>query len=1718
MGVPKFYRWLSERYPCLSQVIKEHQIPEFDNLYLDMNGIIHPCSHPNDDDPHFRITEAEIFKNVFNYIEVLFRIIKPKKNFFMAVDGCAPRAKMNQQRSRRFRTAKEAENNIRKAQMKGQVLPKEDRFDSNCITPGTEFMARLQNQLQYFVNMKISSDPLWQECTVYLSGHDVPGEGEHKIMDFIRYCKAQPGYDPNTRHCLYGLDADLIMLGLTSHEPHFALLREEVRFGKKSKRITKAEQQTFHLLHLSLLREYLEFEFGVLKEKINFDFDIEQIIDDWILLGFLVGNDFVPNLPNFHINHDALPYLFGVYKDFLLTSDGYLHNGGNINLHRLKKFFQFLSKFDLNNFEEKYEDSKWLESKRTGQMLKSSRKEDNRDYRYKNSDNDPLNSLATIASGDFDNELIKGVPKIEDLTDEEAFELEFKQYKRSYYIEKFKMPAVDEEDIQKICYEYVLALQWIAHYYFNGLQSWSWYYPYHYSPFISDVANFNIEELHFDMGNPFKPFEQLLAVLPSASRKLLPRAFQTLMIMDTSPIIDYYPPDFQTDLNGKQQEWEAVVLIPFIDENRLLNAMERHYESLTDEEKFRNNFGRCLKYEYNSTLTFSYPSSYPGVFEDIRRCKVKKDTLDRTHFHLHPKYLKKGLMEGTKLDVYFPGFPTMRHLKHTTYLKKAGVRVFQYNSRSENMIVKVKEFESKDIEDLAKKIVGKNVHVDWPYLVEAKVISVANEEVKFFAGGKNNSLQSELIRQESYNEFVREMKDVCTFLKTRKGIEVGQSDVIVETKLLLGKRHICKADGSVRTEKEYSRTPSFYPSKIVVKNLAVQASSQKEFTNIETLYPVGSTCFMMASSYYGCAAEVIEIDKESNKVRLAFTIPKELNFQTIVKDYDQLSVSYLTEYAVSQKLGISVFVLNRITGDLMVNENHETSSRVNIGLKIKYTGQKKEAVGFARLFNNSWTYSSVTVDVLKDYINKFPEVFETISSSNNDGFVLADFSKKKSFLQDVQGFLKTLPCYKAETVRCGSNVLDKPVIDRIHEEIESLKLAQNLEIEKQKSTKAKVKPNCIFRPTDQFGKLSPDPDTTFLLFDRVVNVDKGITVPLGFRGTIVGIHKVPIDENDRNSPLETRYEVLFDENFLGASNVRTIDGHGYYMCGYSLINISHGERLVSNKAGDKPSDFTTFQNLITYPNSDDKGKHSTRGRREHGRPGPKSDVQEHWLKGKYQSPNHKGSPQQNHHSPHQKAGGFKSQDEYQHRSIKSRSSNTGGSLFMSILKELKKEEENQSQTSSSMHNVDQNATDTIQKMLKMNQKSSPKQRNSQPLQQDIRSQSPVQVLKRQPQHIYQPPTPLSQNQGIRNPPMQMRSVPPFMQPTMVLLQCCNQMNLPQPQFMFAKHQQGFQAFVSVGQRQFSGTIFPTEQAAIENVAMIAFCHLTGFQPTFPNQQNQVNNHQHLQQAPPGQREHQNQSPRNQYSGNNRDRYQKNIKQSQSDTAFDKRNQAPSKANPFVPHQVSMKNAKPASVLSRDTNNSQQTAQMNQVETDLKGLLGIQEKKLDGQAHQHMEGELRNMLGISHKELSPDDVLKNMIGVKTHSKEEDLSDNVKLMNLIGVKPDTDESNQDVRKSASEPVLKASTNNASENLLSKNFNMDKLVSDLKIGQQSMSTSGPLPSEAANFPLTSAPSQRSEDQDRVTPSPTLSSSNVSERSGSNTPVKPILLAPSFFGPKKK
>ncbi|XP_075872017.1 5'-3' exoribonuclease 2 isoform X2 [Nelusetta ayraudi] len=410
MGVPAFFRWLSRKYPsiivhCLEEKGKECngvRIPvdttkpnpnevEFDNLYLDMNGIIHPCTHP-EDKPAPK-NEDEMMVAIFEYIDRLFNIVRPRRVLYMAIDGVAPRAKMNQQRSRRFRASKEGVELVEEKQrmreeviQRGGYLPPEEikeRFDSNCITPGTEFMDNLARCLRYYVADRLSNDPGWRNVTVILSDASVPGEGEHKIMDFIRRQRAQPHHDPNTHHCLCGADADLIMLGLATHEPNFTIIREEFKpnkprpcalCGQMGHEIKECQgtarekqgehdqfadsmpvaEQEFIFIRLCVLREYLSRELTM--ASLPFQFDFERSVDDWVFMCFFVGNDFLPHLPSLEIREGAIDRLVNIYKDVVHKTGGYVTENGFVKLDRVEMIMQAVGVAEDNIFKKRKED------------------------------------------------------------------------------------------------------------------------------------------------------------------------------------------------------------------------------------------------------------------------------------------------------------------------------------------------------------------------------------------------------------------------------------------------------------------------------------------------------------------------------------------------------------------------------------------------------------------------------------------------------------------------------------------------------------------------------------------------------------------------------------------------------------------------------------------------------------------------------------------------------------------------------------------------------------------------------------------------------------------------------------------------------------------------------------------------------------------------------------------------------------------------------------------------------------------------------------------------------------------------------------------------------------------------------------------------------------------------------------------------------------------
>ena len=145
------------------------------------------------------------------------------------------------------------------------------------------------------------------------------------------------------------------------------------------------------------------------------------------------------------------------------------------------------------------------------------------------------------------------------------------EWRAEYYDKKFGwgVGKDDSDKMRELAMHYVQGIQWCFAYYYRGCVAWRWYYPYHYAPLASDLNQ--IEEFYpsFTLGEPCMPFQQLLSVLPRESGQLLPQCYSSLMHGPASPISSSFPSDFQVDMEGKAWDWEAVTLIPFLDERHV---------------------------------------------------------------------------------------------------------------------------------------------------------------------------------------------------------------------------------------------------------------------------------------------------------------------------------------------------------------------------------------------------------------------------------------------------------------------------------------------------------------------------------------------------------------------------------------------------------------------------------------------------------------------------------------------------------------------------------------------------------------------------------------------------------------------------------------------------------------------------------------------------------------------------------------------------------------------------------------------------------------------------------------------------------------------------------------------------------------------------------------------------------------------------------------------
>ena len=890
MGIPKFAYFISTRYPLIRKKIRDiSDVPEVDNLYFDINGIIHNVSQKYFcDSSQINETTKKIYLDVCEMVKKIVHLIKPKELLMIAVDGVAPRAKMNQQRIRRFR--KELETNKLLEEENAQNQNKQNEniiFDSNAISAGTKFMYNLTIFMKEYILNEKKINPEWSKIEIILSGSDVPGEGEHKILEYLRTYKMSKNYNQYTRHCIYGLDADLIMLSLISHEANIIILREDTQKKSKIEKLEKKgieiigknnnNQINYEFFLISVLREYLELEFNYLQKKINFNYNFERIIDDFVFLCFFVGNDFVPNLFSFNIENGALTHLYEFYKACLPELDGYITDKGKINNFRMKKFFGYLSKQELHSIDmmirknrnenRKNRTQKTNESKEQIKILMKQKKEEKKKKLVeemklktkeeqinfkKNKKNKIILNIKKqfkeiadelkqnldlkeeynkyINKNEKENEKVpyEISPKIEklfseskkyekyildenycsdfkeeDINDSDISDIDIKEVmneivknleseesknqddieenddinrifiekinkmknakevKEYYYKEKLNIDintVEGKKQRDKMFQFYIEGLQWILYYYYRGLKSWKWYYPYHYAPMISDFHEIKLNNLFGifnlfdkDTSQPFDPYQSLLLILPKKSFNLLPNCYKEI----PNAIPDYFPEKIEIDFNGKTAAYESLLLLPFIDEKKILD-LEKKYRNLSPEEEKENNWGKSFLFGKNE-LQIDANYDIFEIYQNKNNTNLIKYDLKKCNF----------------------SFPTLKTIDHEYSL----INVKQYFGRTSNMTKQILIFpkvkEKINDKKINKYLNEKDIFIDYPCKQLAKIKGFIYGKLYYYL------YNGQLYFDNKY-KLTKEVIESIRYSYEKKGIELEHPEILCDVCKFIG--------------------------------------------------------------------------------------------------------------------------------------------------------------------------------------------------------------------------------------------------------------------------------------------------------------------------------------------------------------------------------------------------------------------------------------------------------------------------------------------------------------------------------------------------------------------------------------------------------------------------------------------------------------------------------------------------------------------------------------------------------------------------------------------------------------------------------------------------------------------------------------------------------------------------------------------------------------------
>ena len=537
MGIVKFKKVINKH----KVDFKTDNLENIVSLFIDTNGIFHKAKGEvyktarNDKNNYIypqkerdivakmdkEKLEKKHIKFIIDDLTAILKKFKPTGTLILAPDGMAPAAKMQQQKERRY-----------------GFNPEEDKlFMGASISPGTPFMMKLDLEIKKWLT---KGGDIFPKKTIY-SSHLCPGEGEHKIFDFIRSHSLSTS---KGRHVIYGADGDLFIISL------FSPLRNLYLFDENRSKY----------YHIDKLRKCITVD---MRYDFSKTYDIDpQLIRDFCFLTFLLGNDFLHRFPSLFDTQTSMVILINVYKENMKPLTSKEHK---IRWPNLLSFFKVLrdykiGKYDLYTFsvhhtQTQYMNKDWVAYPETVESVE-----------LYDLEGDHLEDI----NYDPSKHRIKfNLRKFSKLWYNKQFVPQELRLKEMYPDGKY----YGEKDVSNMCKYYLKMLQWCLYYYNFGDKAINKmiFYPYNFTPLLESVINYLEFALNSKDESLYKgilsnsdylltPVQGLMLILPPANKSLIPEPFRSLY---SEKLGSLTPVEFQTlPKEGTDADHVKIKLIP----------------------------------------------------------------------------------------------------------------------------------------------------------------------------------------------------------------------------------------------------------------------------------------------------------------------------------------------------------------------------------------------------------------------------------------------------------------------------------------------------------------------------------------------------------------------------------------------------------------------------------------------------------------------------------------------------------------------------------------------------------------------------------------------------------------------------------------------------------------------------------------------------------------------------------------------------------------------------------------------------------------------------------------------------------------------------------------------------------------------------------------------------------------------------------------------------